>query len=160
MMIQPTAPALTTSPSAQDTTQTHTYPAIQTGEGRSVTVLEVMEPTTQGAIHRADDHHQGQAIRALRVLPDPAFQLVQALTTRPLHGAFKVVSQEVKSPSLAGVHQPRLGRVEGKSTRRDVLLHLLQRTLGFGLTAAENDEIVRVPYHLESRLGHVLIQTI
>src|SRR5438128_6532787 len=116
MMIPSTTPAPATRSFAEDTTQTHSYPTVQASEGRAVTVLEVVEPATQGAIDIADDDHYGQATRALRKFPNSAFQLVQALDARPLHGAFKVVSQKVESPRLAGIHQPRLGRMEGEST--------------------------------------------
>ena len=68
------------------------------------TMLEVAEPSFQGAVQFRADSFVIPAVAATGLAPYCVFELIQALLARPFLCPFKMVSQEVEAPSLTSVH--------------------------------------------------------
>jgi len=85
---------------------------------------------------------RGCAGDARKIGPAPSttanrfFQLLLALLPRPL------ITQKVESPTLRGVHEAGLGRVQLQTFGFHPALHLIQSGLRFGLAAALDNEVV------------------
>ena len=113
-------------------------------------MLEIFKPAPARAIDFLDDRPQAATVRALGLGPDRILEPLEALLPRPLHIAFKVVSHKVESSFLGRVHNPRLYWMQLQTSICRPLPHQLQRLLGLFLASAQNQNVVRIPHHLDS----------
>src|SRR5688572_33469306 len=108
-----TAPTATPLlPLAQDRAQAHTKPAIQRPERGRVTMLEIHEPSHQRLVHRLDDDFKAAAISRPCLTQKGVFRFDHALAARPPVSSLKVIADKVESPSLRGVEDSRLFRIQ------------------------------------------------
>src|SRR6187200_1469053 len=88
LLIRATTSTAPSSSSAQDTAQAHPDPAVKIAKHRGVAaVLEVLEPTSQGAVDILHDPPQAIARCALGLRAERGLELPAALVTRPVLGA-------------------------------------------------------------------------
>jgi len=148
-MIVSSADAVESFALAQDTPKTSPYPFIHDGKGRFVTMLEVLKPASQGAVDIFDDHGQTAAVATLGFGAYGIPELLQTFRAGPPSAPLEMVAEEVKTLSVnAHIHQSGLVRVQGKSAFCGQLAEEIESSVGFGLIAAQNHEIVRVTDHL------------
>jgi hypothetical protein len=82
LMVRSTTSALLLHPLAEETPQTHAYPAVESLERPLVAVLEVFKPAAKRRIESRDDHEETAAGSTRGLLPDRLLELVQALRSR------------------------------------------------------------------------------
>src|ERR1700685_1258795 len=123
IMVQAASASAAALPPTQDATQTHTDPAVERGERRVVTVLEVAKPANQTAVELSDDRGQRVSIPTARMTADRGLEFLQALGARPLHATFKVIPEKIKAALLGGVHDACLFGMQLESSLRCPLLH-------------------------------------
>src|SRR3989339_670230 len=167
-MVKATASSVLPLPAvAQDGAQTPANELVQRREGPDVTMLEVVEPALSDGVDRPDDLRQRVAMATSGPVPNGVFELPQALRARPARqsflpaGTLEVVTQEVEpSPRLAHIHQSGLFRMERQSGRTRPRSQLGQRTFGLFLRAAQDDQVVRVPYQVQPQLRQPMVQRV
>src|SRR5205823_13067478 len=79
LMVCPTTPACLLHPLAEETPQTHAYPAVESLERPLVAVLEVFKPAAKRRGEREDDPGETVTGATRSLGPDRLFELVQAL---------------------------------------------------------------------------------
>ena len=156
------SPAASFAPAvlSQDAAQAHTQPAIQRTKGGPVAVLEVLEPAAKHWVEPGDYLAKTPPLGSARLVAQGVFELVQALLARPFQVSLKVITQEVKTPFLRRVHDPRLVRMHGQPVGLRPLDNEFQRPLGVGLVPALNDKVVRIPGHCVALRRQQMIQRI
>src|SRR5947207_660543 len=97
---------------AQNASQPHSHPSIQRRERPSVSVFEVLKPTSQYGVEAVDDGLEAVAVVPLREAADVVLELREAFLSRPLLACFEVVAEEVETSGLAHVDQSGLLRTE------------------------------------------------
>ena len=157
-MIVTTANSVKPFALTQDAPQTSAHPFIDDRKRRFVAVLEVFKPASQGAVDIFDDGGQTAAVTALGFGANAIPELLQTFRARPMNAPLEMVAQKVKAFSEnAHIYQSGLVRVQGKSSLCGQLAKEIKRPAGFGLTTAQNYEIVRIADHLIAcrRHGHI-----
>src|SRR5882672_1293209 len=144
---------------AQEASQPPADPAVHQSECRAMAVLEVLEPSSQGAVHVRDDHGKALSRGSFGLGADRILELRQALLARPATARLEVIAEEVKAVFLR-VHQPRLGRMQRQPGLRRPSLHLGQGIGRFLRAATQDHEVVCISHHLEPALGHQMVEPI
>ncbi len=79
-------------------------------------MFEVLKPSSKYRVELVDSLLQTVSVSAPRVGSDPLTQLLDATLSGPALPSFKMISEEIKAPCLAGIHQSRLFRVQLQTT--------------------------------------------
>src|SRR5262249_28431258 len=140
--------SLQSLPLAQQAPQPPAYPAVQTAKDPLATTLEVAEPAAQRSVQVGDDNRQTATVLSFRLSSHTRLELPQALGPHQPLLAVKAVAQEVKR-FAARINDTGLARMQAQAVVLDPLLHQSKRLLRFCLAAAEDDELIRVPHHLQ-----------
>ena len=158
IMIVASTDPVKTHPLAQNTAKAPPHPFVYDRKGPFAAMLEVLEPALQRAVDLHDDHGQALPVAALGFGTDSILELAHTFLTRPSSAPREVVSKKIESFfGMHHIHQPGLFRVQGKPACCDQLTNEVKSPAGFGLTATQDHEIVRISNHLKSssRHGHI-----
>ena len=123
-------------------------------------MLEILVPAFQCRIQIRTDGFYTSATAASGLTPYGVFEFIEAFLAWPFPTPFKMVAQEVESSSLAGVYQPRFGRVQFQAVLFYPLLDLFEDLLSFFQAGTQHDEVVSVSYHFKAISGHLPVQAI
>jgi hypothetical protein len=148
IMIVSTANTVKPFALAQDAPKTSAYPFIHYRKGRFVTMLEIFEPAPQGTIDIFDDDGQTAAVTALGFGANGVPELFHTFRAGPPHAPLEMVTEKVKTFSgNARIYNSGLVRVQGKSSFCGQFAEEFESPVGFGITAAQDYEIVRITDH-------------
>jgi hypothetical protein len=115
----------------------------------------VTKPASQRAVDIFDDDGQTAAVPAFGVGANGVPELFETFRAGPPHAPPERVAEKFKTFSgNARVYQSGLIRVQGKSSFCGQLAEEFESPAGFGLTAAQNYEIVRITDHLTACRRH------
>src|SRR5215212_2891422 len=123
-------------------------------------VLEVLKPAPTHRVDSVDDRLQAEAVRALGMATDRVLVLLQALLARPTIAALEVVPKEVEAARLGGVHDARLVGMKLQTGSCRPRLHLRQGLLGLLSATTQDDEVVGIPHHLVTLIGHSVVERV
>src|SRR6058998_2684977 len=151
-------PALASGSASEDTTESHSYPAVQRSIDVPLAASKILRPSLQSAVESLNDF-----VQAPSVIPSGAFaqrflESFHALFPRPFAAVFKVPPQKVETSGLAGVHDSRLFGVQDQSGFPHPLPHRGQGVLRLGPASALDDEVIRVARHLLLLPCHFVVQ--
>jgi len=122
-------------------------------------MAEVVEPTLQRAIQTLDGDSQRLARFARCQLADPFHELSVALRSRKAKVAAKRVAQK-REALFPRVHDVRLVRVQRQPVAFHPAAYFRQGRLGLFAGPTQDDEIIRVAYHLEAKCRHMMVQRV
>src|SRR5271165_6674069 len=125
MMVDAATSTLQPYPSAEDTPQTHAYPAVEPTKRPLLAVFEVLKPAAKRRIEPGDDREETAAGVPFRLGSDRVLEFLQALRTGSASAAREPISQEVKARGPRVDHS-RLGRVQRQAGLRRPLLNQFQ----------------------------------
>ncbi len=159
LLVTSTAMSPLPTTAAQNASQPHPHQAVNSVERIAMAVFEVLKPASRRAIHVGDDYLQTLPVGAFRLGSNRVFELLQTLSPRPSLPSLEVVSQKVEAPGWVA---STIRVFSGCSVRPACrpLLHHLQRSLGCCFAPAQHHEVIRVPDHLDTLVGHQLVQRI
>ena len=125
-----------------------------------MTVLEVPEPARQRLVHRLDSCSQAVPMSTSRFIPNRRFQFGHTLWSWPAVATLKVITKKVEAPTLGGVYDAGLLRMQPQPSYAGPLLHFCERRSGLGFAATENDEVICVAHHLIPTASHLVVQRV
>ena len=123
-------------------------------------MLEILVPAFQCRIQIRTEGFYTSAAAASGLTPYGVFEFIEAFLAWPFPTPFKMVAQEIESSSLAGVYQPRFGRVQFQAVLFYPLLDLFECLLGFFLAGTQHDEVVGLSDHFKAISSHLPVQSI
>ena len=147
-------------PFALDGSQPSSNPLVQLREDVSDAVFEISHPSPAGPVDLLNDLFHRAATGSPGFGPEAVFEFVQALLTRPSVAPLEVVAQKIKTSPLTRLDATRFGWVQDQPRLFHPLAHVCQSSLGLFLAFAQNDEVLRLAYHLPAPLGHQMVQRV
>ena len=84
-------------------------------------MFEVLKPASKYRVELVDGLLQAVSVGAPCMGSDPVTQLLDAALSGPALPSFKMISEEVEAPCLAGIHQSRLFRMQLQTSGLDEL---------------------------------------
>ncbi len=114
VMIPPASAAFESASLAQDRTQPHTNPTVQRTKDPGATVLKILKPASQRAVHVGDDGQKAMPVGTPRLDAARGSEFLETLLPRPAMLAAEMVAQEVKT-LLARVDDTGLLGMQGKT---------------------------------------------
>src|ERR1700737_1710563 len=113
----------------QNAAQSHADPPVQGSKRGPVTVLEVIEPTTQGLVQAGD--HEGQRVTGVPMRFDThrLLELCDAFLPRPVEFVLEVIAQKIKA-FISDVYNLGFLGMQRQPVLRHPLPYRFQGTLG------------------------------
>ena len=130
LMIRTVAATAATGAFAQNTSQTHPDPTVQTRKRRPPTVFEILKPAANRPVYVHDDRLHALAIRPFRLAPDRVPEFRQTLLSREPTMLDETVTKEFEA-LFVHMDDFRLGRMQRQTTLRGPLSHHDQGRFGF-----------------------------
>src|SRR5213593_1056411 len=141
-------PALASGSASEDTTESHSYPAVQRSIEVPLAASKILRPSLQSSVESLYDFLQAPSVVPSGCCSQRFLESFHALFSRPFAAVFKVPPQKVETSGLASVHDSCLFGVQGQSGFPHPLPHRGQSVFRLCPASALDDEVIRVARHL------------